>query len=81
MNCLFSPTSLFHVQAGSPHFTETVLIMAKDKTKQSIRNVLLPNDCGENNRKKKIQRPQFLAAAKRYMALQTGDWLLWHFSW
>lgn len=33
INCGFSPTSLFHVQAGGPHFTETVLIMAKDKTK------------------------------------------------
>lgn len=45
--------------------------MAKDGTKQSIRNIL-PDDSGETN-SEESKRPLFLAAAKGYMSLQTGD--------
>lgn len=63
------PTSLFHIQTGGPHFTETAWIMAKDRAKQSIRNVL-PGDTGETNNED-IKRPQFLLATKTSV---TPDW-------
>lgn len=64
-------TSLFCIQTGGPHFAETVWIMAKDRTKQSIRN-MLPDDSGETNGEES-KRPLFVLAAKGYMSLQIGD--------
>lgn len=55
---------------GGPHFTETELIMAKDRTKQSIRNVP-PGDSGETS-SEGIKWPQFLSAVEGYTSLQTG---------
>lgn len=64
------PASLFHIQTGGPLFTKTVLLMTKDGTKQSIRN-MLPDDSREMS-SEEIKMSKFLSAAKGYMSLQTG---------